>query len=135
MLWLQEQGNKQIEGISLPFDTPPQGSEKQKSQDKVKADHQQRFEKSKQAMTAKTEQNKKERQQRQKHKEKEKEKDGVICQQPGPYTLSAMYLPHSHSQPALQEQSCSHTIHVHNIYFLVSVLPCKMISSSNARNM
>jgi len=65
--------------LGLPLEAPS-GADRQKAQEKVRAERQQNFDKSKQQREAKTEQNKKDRQQRQ--KQKEREKDGeIFCQQ------------------------------------------------------
>ncbi|DBA92880.1 TPA: hypothetical protein ACH3X1_003051 [Trebouxia sp. C0004] len=67
-----DQGKKQTGGLTLPFELPYH-NDRQKSPEKVKAERQESFDKSKQDRQAKTEQNKKERQQRQKQKERDKD--------------------------------------------------------------
>jgi len=73
---MQDQGNKQAGGLTLPFELPYQ-NDRPKSPEKLKADFQESLDKTKQDREAKTEQSKKERQQRQ--KQKERDKDGAIC--------------------------------------------------------
>ena len=73
---MQDQGNKQAGGLTLPFELPYQ-NDRPKSPEKVKAERQENFDKFKQDREAKTEQSKKERQQRQ--KQKERDKDGSTC--------------------------------------------------------
>lgn len=66
------QGGVQREGLALQLDAP-KPDKPSPPQDKVKAERQANFEKSKQAKTARNEQTKREKEQRQKQKEKEKD--------------------------------------------------------------
>ncbi|KAL0038130.1 hypothetical protein WJX79_004071 [Trebouxia sp. C0005] len=67
-----DQGNKQIGGLTLPFDLPHQ-NDRPKSPEKRKTELQESLDRTKQDREAKTEQSKKERQQRQKQKERDKD--------------------------------------------------------------
>lgn len=81
---MQDQGNKQIGGLTLPFDLPHQ-NDRPKSPEKRKTELQESLDRTKQDREAKTEQSKKERQQRQ--KQKERDKDGTICYSLLPHCL------------------------------------------------
>ena len=104
---MQDQGNKQAGGLTLPFELPYQ-NDRPKSPEKLKADFQESLDKTKQDREAKTEQSKKERQQRQ--KQKERDKDGSIC-----YSL----LPHCLILECLQTAcQCMYSTMLHQVHVM-----------------
>lgn len=90
----------QREGLALQLDAP-KPDKPSPPQDKVKAERQANFEKSKQAKTARNEQTKREKEQRQ--KQKEKEKDG-ICP-----SCDSLYIAHRHTLGNVEQPCASST--------------------------